>query len=368
MWILREIREHGGEVAFRDFMEWALYHPEHGYYTSGPVRWGRGGDFLTAPTSSEWYGAVWARLLGELARARGERVALVDVAAGDGRFLASVFDALGAAARGVLARVVAIDRAPVQRARAARRLAGLPVAVETAADIGFADSRPCVAHASELYDAMPVHRVEQRPGGLVELTVVVRDDTLEWGSRPAAPELGAYLAGHGVTLETGQVAEINPEAERAHRALLETLGSGIALTLDYGYPAHRLYDPRGRRRGSLATYRRHELGSDPLQSPGDRDLTAHVNWDDLRRAAVAGGWREIGLMPLAEFLVRAGLGEVVDDRGLGMAAELDGDTIAARQEIKELLDPEGMGSDLKMLIQGRGELASVAEEIFTREV
>jgi SAM-dependent MidA family methyltransferase len=368
MWILREIRKCGGEITFRDFMELALYHPEHGYYTSGSIRWGRAGDFLTAPTASEWYGAVWGGLLTALARASGEPVVLVDVAAGDGRFLASVIDALGADAGGVLARVVAVDRARVQRARAARWLADGPVPVEIAAASGVAGSRPSVVHASELYDAMPVHRVEQRSGGLIELTVIATDDALEWGSRPAAPELESYLTGHDVTLEPGQVAEINLSAERLHLALLERIENGIALTLDYGYSARRLYDSRGRRRGSLATYRRHALGSDPLESPGNRDLTAHVNWDDLRRAGTSCGWREIGLMPLAEFLVRSGLGDVMEARGVGIEADLDADTVAARQEIKRLLDPEGMGSDLKMLVQGRGELASVAEGIFTREI
>jgi SAM-dependent MidA family methyltransferase len=171
-----------------------------------------------------------------------------------------------------------------------------------------------------------------------------------------------------VSLAPGQLAEINPEAEEYHGKLLEAIGGGLVLVLDYGYPARRLYDPRGRARGSLVSYRRHELGRDLLDSPGERDLTAHVNWDDLRRAAKLRGWQEIALIPLAEFLVRAGLARLVEEQGLGPEAELDADTVTERQEIKRLLDPEGMGSDLKMLVQGRGELAEVAAEILGREV
>ena len=88
----------------------------------------------------------------------------------------------------------------------------------------------------------------------------------------------------------------------------------------------------------------------------------------MTSAAAACGWDEVGLMPLAEFLVRAGLEAIVEERGLGMDAELDAETVAARQEIKRLLDPEGMGSDLKMLVQGKGRLGEIAAELLSRGV
>jgi SAM-dependent MidA family methyltransferase len=214
---------------------------------------------------------------------------------------------------------------------------------------------------------MPVHRVEQTERGLMEITVVVEGGGLGWGRRPARPRLADYFASHGLTLAVGQMAEINLQAEPHHRRLLDRLPAGVVLVLDYGYPAERLYDGRGRRFGSLATYRRHELGVDPLDAPGERDLTAHVNFDDLRRAGTSCGWCDLGLMPLAEFLVRAGLGRRLDERGFGIDAALDADTVAARQEVKRLLDPEGMGSDLKMLVQGRGKIGEIAAEILGRD-
>jgi SAM-dependent MidA family methyltransferase len=170
-----------------------------------------------------------------------------------------------------------------------------------------------------------------------------------------------YFARHDVDLEQGQIAEANLAAESTHRNLLSVAsGDGLSLVLDYGYEARRLYDSRGRRGGSLSTFHRHELGRDPLTLPGEVDLTAHVNWDDLRAAAADAGWGEIGLWPLAEFLVRAGIAVELEERGLGMDADLDAATISARQEVKRLLDPEGMGSDLKMLVQAKGEMTEIA--------
>ena len=368
MWILHEIRERGGEVEFHDFMELALYHPKHGYYTSKGTPWGRDGDFLTAPSAANWYGVTWAGFLAEIAGRAGVRCRLVDLAAGDGSFVASVLDGLGERTVDVLTEVIAVERSTLMRSRLERRLGGSAVKVRISDEICSSGPGPVVVHASELYDAMPVHRVEQTAAGLMEMTVAVEDGGLVWRRRPADPDLVRYFDRHGVRMVEGQTAEANLAAERTHRETLEAAGGGIALVLDYGYEAHRLYDSRGRRHGSLVNYREHRFGRDLLDSPGEQDLTAHVNWDDLRLAAVSCGWEEIALIPLAEFLVRAGLETRVQEAGFGIEADLDADTVTARQEIKRLLDPEGMGSDLKMLIQGKGELGEIVAEILNRDV
>ena len=196
---------------------------------------------------------------------------------------------------------------------------------------------------------------------MAEMWVGTAADELRWLERAPRPELAAYFHHYGVELEDGQIGEANLRAEPLHRLALRAAGDhGLILVLDYGYEATRLYDPRGRRAGSLTTFHRHQIGRDPFREPGKVDLTAHVNWDDLRRAAQLEGWTEIGLWPLAELLVRAEVAEVLEEAGHGMAAELDAETVSVRQEIKRLLDPDGMGSDLKVLVQAKGDLIEPA--------
>lgn len=362
-WVVEVLEERGGAVAFRDFMELALYHPEHGYYSSPEPRYGRDGDFLTAPTASSWYARVVARLVRNLA-ADSWSVAVVDVAAGDGAFLAGLVEALGDGRGRAVAGLWAIERSPAMRSRLAAAVPGARL-LGAVDDLSGSFRQPALVHACELYDALPVHRVEGGARGPLEQWVVVRGGALELESRPASSAVRAYLEEHGVVLADGQIAELNLGARPLHRRLLERAGEGLALVLDYGYEARRLYRSRGRHGGSLTTYRRHRLGRDPLESPGAVDMTSHVNWDDLRLAAADVGWREIGLWPLAEFLVRSDLSGELGDRGLGPEAELDAATVGARQEIKRLLDPEGMGSDLKVLVQARGLLGDAAERLLS---
>jgi SAM-dependent MidA family methyltransferase len=358
MWVEVEIAKHGGALSFHDFMELALYHPRHGYYSSGRPRYGRGGDYLTAPTASAWYTAVHRHWLVRLAADLGP-LTVVDVASGDGSYLTGLLECETAS---FLKRAVSVERSDALRALQDERFAGAAEVVSSLQE-ALPPQGAAVLHLSELYDAMPVHRVVQRDDGLKEMWVAAGGGKLVWQERAARPELGDYLRRHGVSLEDGQIAEIDLHACGFHRRLLRWAGVRAAvLTLDYGYPAVRLYDSRGRRSGSLACYREHRLTRDPLDVPGEQDLTAHVNWDDLRRAAEAEGWHEVGLYPLAELLVRTGLADVVEDRGLGLAAEIDGTTYHARQEIKRLLDPDGMGADLKVLVQATPEVAGAVAE------
>jgi SAM-dependent MidA family methyltransferase len=367
-WISGKIDARGGTVPFDTFMELALYDSEHGYYAMDRPRLGRRGDFLTAPSASPWYPRVAARLARQISKIQG-RLRLVDVAAGDGALLSGVRDALGSSCPEVLGEVVAVDRSPAMRARLQKLMGELPGRIESDISAVEVSSTPTLLHASELYDAFPVARAVGRSPGVRELWVGLGEQGLVWQERPARPEVAAYFARHGVELADGQVAEANLQAAAVHRQVLRAAtGAGLCLVLDYGYEARRLYDPRGRRGGSLATYRGHRVGRDPLEGPGKADLTAHVNWDDLRVAAEAEGWEEVGLWPLAEFLVRAGLADELAARGLGMEAELDAATVTARQEVKRLLDPDGMGSDLKMLVQARGEMVDTVRSILALDL
>jgi SAM-dependent MidA family methyltransferase len=362
-WIAKEIESRGGAVTFREFMELALYHPDHGYYTSETARYGRCGDFLTAPSASRWYGRVVAGLLAGVAIRLGP-LTLVDVGSGDGSFVTRLVAALGPSAKQVLREVVSVESSAQMRLRQQTSFESLSVRARCAERMPDVSGRgfTVVIHASELYDALPVHRVVARDDRLFEQWVCSRGDEVRWLEKPAPSTLGEYFTQHGVKLEQGQVAEVNFGARSLHAELLQNAGdSALALILDYGYPASRLYDPRGRRGGSIACYREHLLRRDPLECPGKQDITSHVNWDDLQAVGRGVGWRDAGLWSLAEFLIRSGIGSAMEKAGIGPEADLDASVVAERQEIKRLLDPDGMGSDLKMLVQATPNVAGAVE-------
>ena len=205
-----------------------------------------------------------------------------------------------------------------------------------------------VMHASELYDAVPVHRVVMRADGLRELWVESTAGGLGWVERPADNDLLGYFDASVWSWMPGSTPRSIRIWSASSRATAPSTGeeTGLAVVLDYGYPARRLYDPR---EGGGPWWRTGGTASNGTPAgPGIQDLTAHVNWDDLRTAGQSRGWREIGLWQLAEFIARSrGRDEPWGSRSRGRPERRH------RQEIKRLLDPDGMGSDLKVLVRGK---------------
>ena len=359
--VIAEVKKRG-RVTFAEFMRLALYHPGAGYYTRRRVRRagpaGRQGDFITAPTASPLFGRTLGGLLANLAAALGEPLSLVELGAGEGLGLAGILAAVGWPDRTVVRRVVAVEVGEWARSRLAGRCPGVEVTrllAERPRPGG-----PVVLFASELYDAMEAHRVSMT---VMRGHRILQEHFVEAGRNgrlrltlhePSTPALAAYLADVNVVLDEGQTAEVRPGLRSAHAEVLAWCGhDGVALIVDYGHPARKLFDSRGRRNGSLAGYRKHELVDNVLASPGEVDITAHVCFDDLERAAADVGWERGELRPLGSFLALHGA-----LRWLPPAAAA-GDRLAPADwaelaSAKRLLVPDGMGNDLKVLAQGRG--------------
>jgi len=323
-------------------MESALYDPDGGYYARRAAI-GQGGDFVTSPAISPLFARAVARVFAADASELPGEIVFCEAAAGAGTFLhdfrAALEDVAPAVSRRTILRAIersAAAREAIAAARTAGRVAADPSewAGETFSGWVF---------SNELYDALPVHRVLRSEGRLVELGVTTSRDgaAWEWTGVPAPAELGEYLARFGIELGDGQVAEINLEAAPLHRALARLLSRGRLVSFDYGHRAAVLYHPGARPHGTLAVHSAGRRGGDPLGRPGEVDLTAHVNWDDLARAGEAEGLATDGRMRQSEFLIRAGLFE---DAGAG----------DRRLEALRLFDPEGIGDDLSVLLQSKG--------------
>ncbi|HEX9668810.1 MAG TPA: SAM-dependent methyltransferase, partial [Thermoanaerobaculia bacterium] len=155
------------------------------------------------------------------------------------------------------------------------------------------------------------------------------------------PALAALLG--DVPLAPGQIADLSPQWAPLYGALARRLGRGLIVTCDYGFPRPQLLDPRVRRHGTLACYRRQTVHRDPFADVGAQDLTAHVDFTALIQAGEAAGLATFALTRQALWLTACGVFEDLDDA-----------PAATRQEAIALLDGEGMGEETRVLIQARG--------------
>lgn len=329
-------------MSFRDFMAVALYDPGQGYYTVG-ARIGERGDFVTSPQVSPAFAAALAkRFLEDAARLPGP-VDFVEAGAGQGRLLDDFAAALSRQDPSVAERVrfTAIERSPSARASLERLRLPSALRILESAEALAEGSVTGWIFSNELYDALPVVRVVGTPGGLAELRVGLSGGELAWVRAPAPAAFAEHLSRFDVALETGQVGEISFAAAPLHRRFARSLARGRLVAFDYGHRSSVLYHPLARRQGTLAVHFAGRRRGDPLSRPGEMDLTAHVNWDDLVAAGEEEGLVSEPIARQGRYLTEAGLFEFVESQ-------------AEKWRAFRLVDPEGMGEELSVLIQSRG--------------
>lgn len=339
-----------GPMTFAEFMRAALYHPIHGYYTCGRPVWGEDADYVTAPQVHPAYGGAVARLAAEVDEVLGkpERFDLVELGGGEGRLLQTALEALRPRYPDLWERTRAglVEPGAPTRARARRRLPAPGLGLWDAGGLGRVeqgDGRALrgLVVCNELLDAFPVERIRRRDGRLEQAWVdVVAGELVERFRAPASDAVRHHLEDSAIILEEGQVAEVCLEVGPWLDRVAAVLAAGALLVIDYGHETATLYGPE-RRRGTLVTMHRFQLGDDPLADPGRRDLTAHVDLGSLRRLAHARGLSVEGPCSLRVFLL-----------GMGAAEEAPGGT-RERLALRHLLVSE-IGDAHKAMLLSRG--------------
>ena len=265
-----------GPLRIDDYMTSCLLHPRFGYYTTHDP-FGADGDFITEPEISQMFGELIGLCLAQswLSHGAPSQFTLAELGPGRGTLMA---DALRAC-RGVpgfvdAANITLIEASPRLQARQRQTLQGY--------DIRWADTpddlpeQPLYLVANEFFDALPIRQFIRDGDKWRERQVGQEDGTLVFGLGPDQPQpaLKPRLTDtrQGDMIET--CAAATPVADTIG-ARIEQHG-GAALIIDYG-DWHMTGD-------TLQAVRAHEKVS-PLTTPGDADLTAHVDFETLAQAA-----------------------------------------------------------------------------------
>ena len=323
-----EISAGGGWLPFARYMQLALHEPGLGYYASAAQKFGAAGDFVTAPELGSLFGRTLARQLREIGGP------VLELGAGSGALAEALLREGGFDYR-------ILETSAELRARQERRLGARVEWLER-----LPERIRGVVIANEVVDAMPVHAVAWRADGILERGVGVSQGRLEWRERPATGEL--LREARKIEVPVPYESEIGLAARAWMRTLCERLEQGVLLVIDYGFPRHEYYHPQ-RAAGTLMCHHRHRAHADPFLRPGEEDITAHVDFSALARAARAAGAEALGYATQAQFLVNCGITEVLGEANLANALHYA--PIAA--EAQKLLSPAEMGELFKVLAVGR---------------
>jgi SAM-dependent MidA family methyltransferase len=353
-----------GPLRFDVFQEAALYDPADGYYER-PGRVGRAGDFVTGPSWHPAFGRTIARIARRLREeekeisAKGEErtpqamrapTDVVDVGTGEGELLAAADDALRGWGIREEYRLIGVERSMARRRLAAARC---PTAQWLSSLEEISSVRGLIV-AYELFDALPVRALFFDGERLVERRVTLgpAGEGFAWDVAPCegGAELLERFRARGIHLRRNQKLEIRPGLSAFAKALGERLTSGLLLVFDYGAPARALYSA-ARPDGTLEAFRAHSVTRDVLSEPGERDITAWVDFTELHEAFASDGLDVAGPLSQARVLSAAGIGDELED---GFGGPISAARAAERNAIARLVAPGGMGESIRVLLASRG--------------
>jgi SAM-dependent MidA family methyltransferase len=355
--LLNEIKaliKSSGPMPVWRYMELCLVHPRYGYYVSrDPL--GREGDFTTAPEVSQMFGELLGLWSASVWKQMGspQVLRLIELGPGRGTMMTDALRALRVLPplyQSLSVHMVEVN--PVLRERQKATLSSVRNIAwhDTIDDV---PEGPCIILANEYFDVLPIHQMVKRENGWHERVVDIdANGKLQFGAAAdPTPRFDVLLPPLVRAAPVGAVFEWRPDAEIMKLATRLREQDGAALIIDYGHLRSDAGD-------TFQAIARHTF-ADPLMAPGRADVTAHVDFQALSRAAEDVGARVHGPVTQGEFLKRLG----IDTRAAALMQKATPDVasdIAAAH--KRLTDTgrSGMGSMFKVLGISEPGLTSLA--------
>ncbi|WP_309005339.1 SAM-dependent methyltransferase [Pelagicoccus sp. SDUM812005] len=307
-----------GFIELPDFVETALYHPQHGYYCKQQERVGKSphSDFYTSVSLKEAFAEI-------VVEATCSLLETAKLAPADTHWVE-----LGAEPNGTL---LDSQQSPFKSVRAI----GIGQEIEIPS--------PAVVFSNELFDAQTFRQVRFDGERWIEYGVKLDGQNLSWAPRAqASEEASLYIEELPRDLPVGYTADLPTGARSLARFLLEKNWSGVFVAFDYGKTWHSISADTPQ--GSARAYYRHQQLPDILQAPGAIDITHHICWDHLENALQKASFRKLSLQSQEAFIVH---------RAPNFLQKAFDPTLPAfapiRQKLKELMHPAMMGQKFQAL-------------------
>ena len=315
-----------GPMRLDEYMQTCLLHPEHGYYTTREP-FGQAGDFITAPEISQMFGELLGAAIAQAWLDQGcpKGAVLAEIGPGRGTLMADVLRVLGRVP-GWDAQVVLVEASPRLRAIQSARL-GPVHHVDNVHDLPQA---PLFLLANEFFDALPIRQFHRQRDGWAEVMVTRTPQGLAFALSPPQP-----LPRRAPEGSIWEICDAAPPIAAEIAARIARHG-GAAIWLDYGG-----WDGQGDTLQALQDGRPADL----LAAPGLADLTAHVDFAPLARAAQAAGAQASALTGQGDLLLRLGIAQ----RAAALTKARPDQAAVIAAALRRLTDAAEMGQLFKAL-------------------
>lgn len=342
--IRKKITDADGHISFADFMELALYTPQIGYYSANRPKFGRGGDFVTAPEISPLFAKCMANQFHQILDKLGGGD-ILEIGAGSGVFAKEVLLALEQ--KNNLPKHYYIYEKS-DSLRQSQQLFLQESCPHLTPLIHWLEQLPNfkingIIFANEVMDAMPVHIFQIKNKKILECGVTRQKNQFAWQTREPSEQLKEkiHFLQAQYELPDEYQSEINVNLPSWINGLSEILNDGAILLIDYGYGRKEYYHP-DRTQGTLMCFYQHQASDNPFQYVGEQDITAHVDFTTVVESGIDAGLELAGYTTQAAFLLASGLLDLNNPTTHVLQYKHN-------QEIKRLTLPSEMGEIVKVI-------------------
>lgn len=304
--IRSEITASDGWLDFTQFMHMALYTPHLGYYSGGSKKFGKEGDFVTAPEITPLFGQALATQVSQVLSQIGN-AEILELGAGTGKLagdLLLALDKLEQLPQRYCILEVSNHLRQIQQETLQKQLPQ-----ELMRKVEWLDTLPeafaGVVLGNEVLDAIPVQLVVNTQQGLCERGVSFQDDEFVWQDKPIVNN-GLINLVNDYALPNDYLTEFCPAANGLIASLANMLQQGAIVMIDYGFSAREFYHPQ-RNQGTLMCHYQHYAHGNPLIHVGLQDITAHVNFTAIAQTALDNDMQVAGFTTQAQFLINCGI-------------------------------------------------------------
>jgi len=352
---IRETIRCDGPVTFAWFMEQALYHPQHGYYSSGRCTIGRHGDYFTSVSVGPLFGRLLAAQFMEMweALGRSDDFSLVEQGAHGGELACDVLSAAKAHHSDFYRalRYLVVEPFPILEDRQRAALARHREKVTWRKSLAHLEPFQGVHFSNELIDAMPVNVVKWTGCEWVERQVAESNGRFGFLDLPPSDDIVAgRLRDLPSPLPSDYQTELNLAVPTWIDSLAGKLSRGFVVAIDYGFPRDEYYAPQ-RTAGTLRAYANHHVVPSPLTHVGHADITSHVEWTSLVESAEASGLAVSGFADQHHFIT----GLLTGPLGQEFTSSNDAKT---KRALQTLLHPGFLGMKFQFLVLAKNVGAS----------
>jgi len=343
-----KVNDHQGWLSFYDFMNFVLYKPTLGYYSTGTHKIGLGGDFTTAPEISKLFGVAIANQLLPAIR-KYKKPSILEIGAGSGKLAFDIINHLNN--RNVeLDHYYILEISGDLKERQKSTLSQLPKEIQV--KIRWLDKVPekgieGAVIANEVIDALPFERFKIIDNDIVQIGITFKGSQLIEKERAASPALREAIKNIendiGRSFTSRSVSEIRVDFEDWFKSINKGLKSGIALFIDYGY-ARKDYYSSEIDNGNMICHFQNKAHLDPYIYPGLQDISASVDFSLLAYSAFNLGYQVELYCHQADFLMSADILESINSE------TDDEERIRMNQQIKQLFLPNIMGESFKCML------------------